>query len=209
MPKKRGSPVNPRQARSPQESALPDLRPDMMTSDTAAIATLNIRTTALEGRVNELTNAINGVQTHLGTKIDGIAAQLGSKIEERGRPQWAIYIAGAMAVFSVYAYMDTAKIGPLKDVDTRIEARLDRIGAKIEADLVPARTHAREWNLNDERFQRLDAYIKAGEAALTDRVRRVEDQFGNAYSLRDAIQQLDSRMRHFESMTMGGMGKKE
>jgi hypothetical protein len=165
-----------------------------MNSEGAAIATLNIRVTSIEGRVSELASTVNGVQAALSTKIDGLATALGSKIEERGRPQWAIYIAGAMAVFSVYAYMDTAKIGPLKEVDSRIEARMDRMSNKIETEMVPIWVHQKVWNITDDTVKRLTE-------GNTERIKRIEEQFGNAYNLRDAIQQLDARVRHFENMS--------
>ncbi len=172
---------------------MPTTSGNVLTTDSAAIATLNIRVTSIEGRVSELSSTINGVQAALATKIDGLATALGGKIEERGRPQWAIYIAGAMAVFSVYAYMDTAKISPLKEVDARIEARVDRISNKVEAEMVPIWVHQKVWSLTDDTLKRVTD-------ANTDRIKRIEEQFGNAYNLRDAIQQLDARVRHFESM---------
>jgi ubiquinone biosynthesis protein UbiJ len=162
-----------------------------MNSSSAEIATLNIRTTSLEGRVNELTSAVNSVQASLASKIDTLSTSLSSKIEERGRPQWAIYIAGAMAVFSVYAYVDTAKIGPLKEVDARIEARLDRITTKVETDLVPLWVHQKIWAMSDENTTR-------NAETNRERIKRLEDQYNSTYNLRDAIQQLDSRIQHFE-----------
>lgn len=173
-----------------------------MTNDTAAIATLNIRTTALEGRVNELTNAINGVQTNLSAEIRGIAATLSSKIEERGRTPWSIIIGGFAAALSLYAYIDNAKLGPLKDKDADLVMMMKDLTSNVSANMVPVRVHTREWQQNDERFQRLEERIKFGEGTLTDRVKRVEEMFGNAYNLRDAIQQLDNRVQHFERMSV-------
>lgn len=191
-----------------------------MTNDSAQIATLSIRVTSMEGRVNELNAALNGVQATLSSKIDTLATSLGGKIEERGRTPWAIYLTGAMAFFSLYAYIDNSKIGPLKEKDNDLVAITKELTNTMRTDMVPARTHAREWAQNDERFQRLeerfkliDDRIKSGEQSLIDRIRfgetaqvdrikRIEDSYSNSYNLRDAIQQIDSRVQHFERMTI-------
>lgn len=165
-----------------------------MHNDAAAIATLNIRVTGIEGRVSELSSTVNGVQTALSSKIDTLATSLGSKIEERGRTPWAIYISGMMAVFSLYAYIDNSKIGPLKEKDAALDQRMDRIANKIESEMVPLWVHQRMWGLQDD-------IVKRVTDGNTERIKRVEDQFGNAYNMRDAIQQLDSRIQHFERMS--------
>lgn len=172
-----------------------------MNNDAAAIATLNIRVTGIEGRVSELSNTVNGVQTALSSKIDTLATALSSKIEERGKTPWAIYLSGLMAVFSLYAYIDNSKIGPLKERDQDLIASVKEISNIIRTEMVPARVHAREWAQNDERFQRFEERVKFTEGSIVERVKRIEDQFNSAYNLRDALQQLDSRVQHFERMS--------
>lgn len=188
----------------------------VMTNDTAAIATLNIRTTALEGRVNELTNAVNGVQSSLATKIDSIATTLSSKIDERGRPQWAIYIAGLMAVASLYAYIDNSKIGPLKEKDADIIAGMKDINQLLRSELVPQWVHQKDWAQRDERFKQMEERIRIGEetfagrmtrveGATNDRIKRLEDQYSQTYSARDALQNFQQRIDKLE-MTLKHQG---
>lgn len=177
-----------------------------MNNDSAAIATLNIRVTSIEGRVGELSSTVAGVQSALSTKIDSLATTLGGKIEERSRTPWQYIISGLAVAFSLYAYIDNSKIGPLKEKDADIVASQKELVATIRSEMVPARTHAREWQLNDDRFQRMEERIKFGEAGTLDRVRRLEDQYNNSFNLRDAIQQLDSRIQHFEKMSIERKG---
>lgn len=198
---------------------MPNSKPDsVMTNDNAQIATLGIRVSAIEGQVQKLSANVDGVQTALSTKIDSIATTLSSKIDERGRTPWAIYLAGAMAIFSLYSYITSSQISPLKEADASLGARMDRIGNKMETDMVPARTHAREWALNDERFSRVEERLKLvddriksaengilerirfGETSQTERIKRIEDSYSNTYNMRDALQQLDNRIQHFERM---------
>lgn len=167
-----------------------------MNSDSAAIATLGIRVTSMEGRVNELNAAVSAVQSTLSTKIDALAGTLGGKIEERSRTPWAIYLAGGMAFFTLYTYMNGSQITPLKEKDADIVSVLK----EMRADIVPERVHARSWAQNDERFQRLEDRIKFGETAQVDRIKRLEELYGSSYNLRDAIQQMDSRIQHFERL---------
>lgn len=171
-----------------------------MNQDNAAIATLGIRTQALEGRVNELSSSLNAVQTALSSEIRGISQALGAKIDERSRQPWQLYVSVLIGIFSLYAYIDNSKIGPLKEKDQDLIASVKEMSAIIRTDMVPARTHAREWEQNDERMRRIDERIKFGEAATTDRIKRLEEQFGNTWSIRDALTALDSRIKHFESM---------
>lgn len=179
---------------------MPSQSSSSMNNDAAAIATLNIRVTSIEGRVSELSNVVNGVQTALSSKIDTLATSLSTKIEERGKTPWAIYLSGLMAVFSLYAYIDNSKIGPLKEKDEDIRSSIKELTSIIRTDMVPARTHAREWEQNDERLQRVDEKIKFGESALIDRIKRLEDQFGQTWSIRDAITTFQNRIDKLEAI---------
>jgi hypothetical protein len=176
----------------PNTSAVP------MTNDSAAIATLNIRVTSIEGRVSELSSAVTGVQSALSGKIDSLATSLSSKIDDRGRPQWAIYIAGMMAVASLYAYIDNSKIGPLKEKDADLIALVRENSRIIREDMVPNWVNQKEWGYRDLKFKEIDDRIKFSEGAIIDRVKRLEELYGSSYNLRDAIQQMDNRIQHFE-----------
>lgn len=170
-----------------------------MNQDNAAIATLGIRTQALEGRVNELSSSLNAVQTALSSEIRGISQALGAKIDERSRQPWQLYVSVLIGIFSLYAYIDNSKIGPLKEKDQDLIAAVKEMGSIIRTDMVPSRVHAREWEQNDERMRRIDERIKFGEAATVDRIKRLEDQFGQTWSIRDAITTFQNRIDKLES----------
>lgn len=169
-----------------------------MNQDNAAIATLGIRTQALEGRVNELSSSLNAVQTALSSEIRGISQALGAKIDERSRQPWQLYVSVLIGIFSLYAYIDNSKIGPLKEKDQDLIASVKEMSAIIRNDMVPERVHSRQWAQNDERFQRLEERIKFGETAAIDRVKRLEEQYGQTYSIRDALQNFSSRLERLE-----------
>ncbi len=169
---------------------------NVMHNDAAAIATLNIRVTGIEGRVSELASTVNGVQTALSTKIDSITTSLGSKIEERGRTPWQYIISGLAVAFSLYAYIDNSKIGPLKEKDADLVATVK----EMREAMVPQWIHTKEWGYRDQRFREFEERIKFGENAVTDRVRRLEDMFGSTWNLRDAINGVQARIDRLEHM---------
>jgi hypothetical protein len=171
-----------------------------MHNDAAAIATLNIRVTGIEGRVGELSNTVNSVQTALSTKIDSITTSLGSKIDERGKTPWQYIISGLAVIFSLYAYIDNSKIGPLKEKDADLTASVKEMSHNIRENMVPAWIHNKEWGYRDQRFKEFDERMKFGESAMLDRVKRLEDQFGSTWNLRDAINGVQTRIDRLEHM---------
>lgn len=187
-----------------------------MNQDNAAIATLGIRTQALEGRVNELSSSLNAVQTALSSEIRGISQALGAKIDERSRQPWQLYVSVLIGIFSLYAYIDNSKIGPLKEKDEDIRASLREMAGIIRTDMVPNWVHQKNWSDNDgklksleasieDRVKRIDDSSRQERAAIVDRIKRVEDQFQGAWSIRDALTTLDQRIRHFENMASKGV----
>lgn len=183
-----------------------------MHNDAAAIATLNIRVTGIEGRVSELSSTVNGVQTALSTKIDGLATSLGGKIEERSRQPWQLYVSVLIGIFSLYAYIDNSKIGPLKEKDADLIATIKEVSSVIRNDMVPARVHAREWTQNDEkirgleasiedRVKRLDDGARLERTAIVDRIKRLEERNDQTWNQRDALTILYNRLDKLENAT--------
>lgn len=169
-----------------------------MNNDAAAIATLNIRVTGIEGRVSELASTVNGVQTALSSKIDTLASSLGSKIEERGRTPWQYIISGLAVAFSLYAYIDNSKIGPLKEKDADLATAVKALDGHIKENMVPTWIHTKEWGYRDQRFKEFDERVKFSESAIIDRLKRLEDQFGQTWSIRDALETFGKRIETLE-----------
>lgn len=169
-----------------------------MNQDNAAIATLGIRVTSIEGQVSELRSAMGATQSALSTEIRNVTTTLTSKIDDSGRQPWQLYVSVLIGIFSLYAYIDNSKIGPLKEKDQDLIATVKEISAVIRTDVVPFRTHAREWQQNDERFQRMEERIKFGEGSITDRVKRIEDTFNGTWSVRDGLRDMGSRIERLE-----------
>lgn len=170
-----------------------------MNHDNAAIATLGIRVTSIEGQVSELRSAMSAGQSALSTEIRNVTTTLTSKIDERSRQPWQLYVSVLIGIFSLYAYIDNSKIGPLKERDQDLIGAMKEISGIIRTEMVPARIHAREWAQNDERFQRFEERVKFSEGGIVDRVKRLEEQFGQTWSIRDAITTFQSRIDKLET----------
>lgn len=171
-----------------------------MNQDNAAIATLGIRVTSMEGQVSELRSAMSAGQSALSTEIRNVTTTLTSKIDERSRQPWQLYVSVLIGIFSLYAYIDNSKIGPLKEKDEDIRAAVKGLSDVIRTDVVPQWVHQREWLQRDDKFKAYEDRLKVGETALQDRIRRMEDMFGNTWNLRDAINGVQSRIDKLEEM---------
>jgi hypothetical protein len=180
-----------------------------MNQDNAAIATLGIRTQALEGRVNELSSSLNAVQTALSSEIRGISQALGAKIDERSRQPWQLYVSVLIGIFSLYAYIDNSKIGPLKEKDQDLIAAVKEITGIVRSDMVPNWVHQKVWNDTDgkirsleasveDRVKRIDEGARQERMAIVDRIKRLEDSNEKTWNQRDALTILYNRMDKLE-----------
>lgn len=158
-----------------------------MNGDSAAIATLGIRVSGLETRLSEIS-----------TTLQNIASSFSAKLEERSKTQWPLLAALAGVVLTSMAYLDSAKLGPLKDRDVEIVAIIKDLQGDMKVNMVPQWVHQREWNYRDQQFKAQEDRAKIMEENMAQRVKRMEDMFGSTWSIRDAITTFQQRMDRFE-----------
>lgn len=75
------------------------------------LAGLSARQKALDQDLGDVRQAV----VNLGTRIESLATTINAKLDDRFRPQWQTYIAGAIALGGFAAMFWTAGISPIKD----------------------------------------------------------------------------------------------
>ncbi len=166
---------------------MPEAGPPIMNSDSAAIATLNIRVSGLENQLQQLAAS-------LGAQL----SSLSSKLEERSKTQWPVIVGFASILIAGMAYMDQAKLLPLKERDAEIVSIIKDVQGELKATVVPQWVHAREWKYRDDQFLAHTARVELIERNTSERIKRLEDMFGNTWSIRDAITTFQQRIDRLE-----------
>lgn len=168
---------------------------------------------ALEQRVYGLEQGVAGISSQIGA--------LSSKLDERGRTQWGVLASiagvvltfvialGGLAYWPIQAQQQDAKLVlarvveilqglperfvTIRELDARAgrtQSDLTRLAAdlrQIENVTVPRGEHAERWRA-----------LEASDAALQKQVDDLKRQFGDTFSLRDALIQMQRRMDNLE-----------
>lgn len=158
-----------------------------MTNDSAALATLGIRVSGLETRLSEISST-----------LQNISASFSAKIEERSKTPWTIIIGALAVLLSVMAYLDQAKLTPLKERDTEIIQIIKDMQKDVKETVVPVWVHQREWQHKDAQFKAQEDRTKLVEENMAQRIKRMEDLFGQSWSIRDAIVTFQQRLDRLE-----------
>jgi len=170
----------------------------------------------------EFSQQIIGVKAEFSHQLAGMAqslqASLGSlsaKLDERSRPQWQLYVTFAGFLLTFTTVVGTLAYWPIRDdtnelkvavrrfedravtrselTDRRavLEDRIKRIEADIqavEAGIVPRGEHQEKWRGIDQ-----------GISNLQRQIDDLKKQFGETFSLRDALLQMQRRIDALEA----------
>ena len=145
----------------------------------------------------------------LSSKVETLFASLASKIEERSRPQYPLLISiglfGLAVVSSVgwLAYapirenqtdLKQAMVEMSKAVSERVSIReLDGRAARTQADIARLNTDLNSQDLNSRRS------MEQADANLQRQLDDMKKQFGDTFSLRDALLQMQRRIDQLEA----------
>ncbi len=153
----------------------------------APYAVLNQRVSSLEAQFQQWTSSLTA-------QISGLS----SKLEERGRTQWPLVAALAGVVLTGMAYLDSAKLSPLKERDAEITTVLKELQREMKDSMVPQWVHGREWKYRDDQFIAHASRVEIIEKNTSDRIKRLEEMFGSTWNIRDAIQVFQQRIDRLE-----------
>lgn len=164
----------------------------------------------------DFTQQLTGVATSLREAITGLS----TKMDERSRPQWQLYVTFAGFLLTFTTVVGTLAYWPIRDdtnelktavvrfeeravtraelADRRaiLEDRIKRIESDLsgaEKSIVPRPEHEEKWRSFDREA-----------AALQRQIDDLKKQFGDTFSLRDALLQMQRRIDALESERRGG-----
>ncbi|GLI23507.1 hypothetical protein GGQ86_002955 [Xanthobacter flavus] len=164
----------------------------------------------------DFTQQLTGVATSLREAITGLS----TKMDERSRPQWQLYVTFAGFLLTFTTVVGTLAYWPIRDdtnelktavlrfeeravtraelADRRatLEDRIKRIEGDLNAaekSIVPRPEHEEKWRSFDRET-----------AALQRQIDDLKKQFGDTFSLRDALLQMQRRIDAIESDRRGG-----
>lgn len=175
---------------------------------------------ALQQRVFGLENSQRNLAdsfTSLASRVETLFANLSSKIEESRRPQYTLLISVGMFGLAVVSAVGWLAYAPIRENQTDLKgAMVDMaktvagLGEKFvsirEADARGGRTQADIIRLNADITSQevnLRRSIEQGDANLQ---RQIDDQkkaFGDTFSLRDALLQMQRRIDQLEAARRG------
>ncbi len=175
----------------------------------------------------EFSQQITGVKADFSQQLTGVATSLreaitslSAKMDERSRPQWQLYVTFAGFLLTFTTVVGTLAYWPIRDdtnelktavarfeeravtraelADRRavLEDRIKRIEADLnvaERSIVPRPEHEEKWR----------SFDREG-AALQRQIDDMKKQFGDTFSLRDALLQMQRRLDAIEAERRAG-----
>jgi hypothetical protein len=125
-------------------------------------------------------------------------AALGSELKQMGRTNWPIMIGIGGLAWGVYTNLDQTKLEPFRQNDIALAASIKDIVKEMKETMVPLWVHQREWAYRESQLKAQDDRTKLVEENTSQRIKRLEDMFGQTWNLRDAIQQLTTNDQNLQ-----------
>ncbi len=136
--------------------------------------------------------------TSLEDQFRTFMATVTAKLDHMARTNWPLIIGFLGVGWGFYTNMDQTKLSPLKERDQEIVVLIKEIQTEMKANVVPVWVHDIERKYRDAQVASISERAKIVEETMLQRIKRVEDMFGGAYSLRDALQSHDQRIERME-----------
>ena len=151
--------------------------------------------------------------------VEKAIGSLGAKLDERGKPQWMLMVSIAGFMLAFVTAVGTLAYLPIKTTSDKLETEVQ----KLRGDIVPRAEQTDRRTVVTERFDRLERDIarlgervvprgelsekwRAHDDRFADLQRQLDDQkkaFGDTFSLRDALQQMQRRIDFLERRPQG------
>jgi hypothetical protein len=141
---------------------------------------------AIEERVTGLERAV----THISTSIDA----LGKEFRERQRFPWAVVLSGIGVLLLIASMFGGIVVWSFNSYLTGINETFDRFHlefTKLSDSVVPRGEHQGHW----------EAQVTA-DAYLQRQLDELDAKFGSAYSLSDAMSQIQDRLSRLEQLRL-------
>ena len=169
------------------------------------IGALQQRVYGLESGQRSMADSVSA----LSSKVETLFASLASKIEERSRPQYPLLISIGLFGLAVVSSVGWLAYAPIRENQTDLKQAMvemsKAIGERVsirELDGRAARTQADISRLNADLNSQDTNSRRSMEQADTNLQRQIDDmkkQFGDTFSLRDALLQMQRRIDQLEA----------
>lgn len=173
------------------------------------IGALQQRVYGLESSQRNLADGLS----NLASRVETLFAGLATKIEDRSRPQYPLLISLGLLGLAVVSSVGWLAYAPIRENQTDLKAALvemtKAVGERVsirELEGRSVRTQADMARLNSDINNQEVALRRELEQAATNLQRQIDDQkkaFGDTFSLRDALLQMQRRIDQLEAVRRG------
>lgn len=181
------------------------------------IGALQQRVFGLESSQRNLADGLS----NLASRVETLFAGLATKIEERSRPQYPLLISLGLLGLAVVSSVGWLAYAPIRENQTDLKAAIvemtksmaasaekasERFVSIRELDGRSSRTRADMTRLNADLNTQEIALRREMEQSSSNLQRQIDDQkkqFGDTFSLRDALLQMQRRIDQLEAVRRG------
>lgn len=170
-----------------------------------SISALQQRVLNLDSNQRNLADSVS----NLGARVETLFAGLSTKIEERSRPQYPLLISIGIFGLAVLTSVGWLAYAPIREGQTDLKQALVEVSKAVGERVTIRELDGRAGRTRDE-MARLNLDLNAqdvatrraiteGDANLQRQIDDQKKQFGDTFSLRDALLQMQRRMDQLEA----------